>query len=53
MDSELTKCFISFAPKSPNSPHIDCLQFGNTGGICKNAYFQSQNGFPNKVAAYT
>lgn len=26
-----------FLPKTPEFPHIDCLQSSNTGGICKNA----------------
>lgn len=25
-----------FLPKTPEFPHVDCLQFANTG-ICKNA----------------
>lgn len=42
MDSELTNYTSNLhikqlLPRTPEFPHKDCLQFANTGGICKNA----------------
>lgn len=49
MDSEPTNYASNlhikqlFSPKTPEFPHIDCLQFANTGGICKKCISFSHN----------